>query len=48
MILQSFNDPVWTVRDVGAVYMIILTVFGWLFYHLIRSLIEIFKPKNKK
>ncbi len=39
MILQSFENPVWTVDQVGAVYLICIAAFIFVLYHVIDSLV---------
>ena len=41
MILQSFENPVWTITEVGAIYPLLATVVVFLGYNLIDSLREI-------
>ncbi len=39
IILQSFSNPVWTVDQVGGIWIAIILGCGWLLYQLIKNFI---------
>lgn len=43
IILQSFSNPVWTVSQVGQVWVLILFIAGMLIYWLCESFIQAVK-----
>jgi hypothetical protein len=40
MILQTFHDPVWTMTEVGAVYLLLILAAGFLIYNLFDSIVQ--------
>ena len=47
MILQTFHDPVWTISEVGAIYLLLLFGAGFLIYNLFDSIVEMVSEFKK-
>lgn len=47
MYLQTFNDPVWTVSEVGGIWGILLLIAGYLIYNLFDSIVEMVSDLKK-
>jgi len=47
MILQSFQNPNWTVTEAGAVYVVIGACFIYLVWNLFGSMLEVFNDIKK-
>lgn len=40
MILQTFNNPIWTISEVGSIYLLIFLIAGFLICNLFDSIVE--------
>lgn len=47
MILQTFHDPVWTISEAGAIYLLLFLIAGFLIYNLFDSIVDIVSDLKK-
>lgn len=48
MILQTFRNPVWTVNEVGSIYLCVILIAVFLIYNLFDSIREIISDWKKR